>query len=184
MAEKTKTGSSYLRYLLYGILLYILYEVFPWEMFLQLPAFYRYSGAIICIIGNIIGTSRGMLAISNTCAGMSVLFPKASSKSIIGIVICETNLLCGIIMAYLIIQGPDVTLQASHCLFAAGLVTGFVGYSSSIATGLICAAVNVTDAKESGLFPKLVFFEFVAGSIGVLGLAFGFLCKQKAKNFM
>ena len=92
-------------------------------------------------------------------------------------------------MAYLIIQsreGLDMNkfLPASHLLFAAGAVTGFIGYASSMATGLVCAAVNIMDAKEPQMFAKMVFFEFVAGSIGILGMAMGFLIKEKARSIM
>lgn len=172
------------KYTIYSLILYTLYKTIPFSIFLQNPYFFVYSGAFCSIILNVLGTSSGMLSISNTCAGTAILFPKISSKSLIGIIICETNLLCGIIMAYLIIQSnTSIPLQSGHLLFSSGLLTGACGYASSMATGLICAAVNVMDAKHPGLFPKLVFFEFVAGSIGVLGLAIGFLVKEKAKIF-
>lgn len=170
------------------IICYIAYSIIPWSSLLFNSHFYSYFGAILSILLNVIGTSRGMLSISSTCAGTSFFFPNITSKSIIGIIICETNLLCGIIMAYLIMNSvPKDTLDflpSSHALFSAGLITGSAGYASSMATGLICAAVNITDAKDPKLFPKLVFFEFVAGSVGVLGLAIGFLMKEKSKSFL
>ncbi|KRH93971.1 putative vacuolar ATP synthase, partial [Pseudoloma neurophilia] len=183
MSEKS-VSSKIIKYFIILLLAYIAYNNIPFRYFFNSPSFFAYFGAILSIVFNIIGTSRGMLSISNTCAGVSVLFPRVSGKAIIGIILCETNLLCGMVLAYMLIQTDVKTVQAGHCLFTSGLVMGTVGYASSLSTGLICAAVNVTDAKEESLFPKLVFFEFLAGSIGVLGFALAFMCKEKAKNFV
>lgn len=179
-----ESSSGFVRYLLIGFISYLILSFFPFGMFLSHPPVFSYVGAVICIAFNILGTSKGMLSISNTDAGISLYFPKVPKKSLIGIIICETNLLCGLVMSYWLINTPAKNLQAAHCLLTAGIITGTVGYASSLSTGLICAAVNITDVKEPGLFSKMVFFEFLAGSFGVLGLALGFLCKEKAKNFL
>lgn len=170
------------------ILAYFCYNNIPWAILLQGPCF-AYIGSFLCFILNTIGTTRGMLSISRTCAGSSIFNPKIGSKSLVGVIICEGNLLCGIVISYFIFNtvqkyqdSPNIK-QISHILLGAGAVTGAVGLASSIATGIICAAVCVMDAKEPQIFSRLVFFEFLAGSLGVMGIGLGFLLKEKAKIF-
>ncbi|ELA47816.1 hypothetical protein VCUG_00658 [Vavraia culicis subsp. floridensis] len=169
------------------LVLYLLYTSFPFDLFLN-DALFAYLGSFLCFILNAIGTTKGMLAISRTCAGASIFNPKIGSKSLVGVIICEGNLLCGIVISYFIfnsIPHDSKNLKdVSYILFGAGTITGAVGFASSFATGIICAAICVMDAKDPKLFSKLVFYEFLAGSLGVMGIGIGFIMKEKIKIFV
>lgn len=169
------------------LVVYLCYTVIPFETILDSP-FFAYLGSFLCFILNTIGTTKGMLSISRTCAGSSIFNPKIGSRSLVGVIICEGNLLCGIVISYFIFSAIPKNKSSniekiSYILFGAGTITGAVGFASSLATGIICAAICVIDAKNPKIFSKLVFFEFLAGSLGVMGIVISFIMKEKIKVF-
>lgn len=172
-------------------------------------SFFRYSkyfGMIICFGMSTLGLAKGIGCISKAFAGTSILSPFISGKAFVGCIICESNMLYGFVMTILIyfatmgtpensdmagksasissLGGTEVSddLLRDQIVLAAGIIVGMCSYFSSIAVGMICAALCIIDAKDRSVFLKMFLLEIFATSIGVLGLVSGINLLNKFKD--
>lgn len=135
---------------------------------------FKYSrgcGMVCGFLLSALGSTKGILSISKALCGTSILNPGIYSKTLIGCLICEANLIYGVIIAQLIYQknvDPN-NLIADQLLFAPGFIVGICSYYSSVAVGIICSSLTIIDAKDRSLFSKLIVLEIFAGTIGVIG---------------
>lgn len=144
--------------------------------------FLGYLGIVLCIALSSVGTARGYQAIGKYMMGASIRTPRVGTRSLLGIVICEANFFfCLVISNILLMKMDSVKSYGGHSvLFASGLIVGTCSYCSSVASGIICAAITMMDAKDPTLFYKLVFLEVIPAGIGILGLVLGLVLSEKA----
>lgn len=142
-----------------------------------------YWGIILCFVLCGVGTGKGMSSISKYVSGASIKVPRCATKSILGTVVCEANLLCGIIECISIhakIRNQPYSAPCHYIFFASGLLVGACSYFSSISTGIVCGLITMMDAKDPSLFFKLVILEIIPASIGIIGFVIGMFMIEKA----
>ncbi|KMV65915.1 putative ATPase [Encephalitozoon cuniculi EcunIII-L] len=139
-------------------------------------------GIVMCIALSSFGTSKGYQAIGRYMIGSSIKAPRVGTRALLGIVICEANFFFCLVMSNLLLTKMDnVKSYGGQCiLFSAGFIAGVCSYCSSLASGIICAAITMMDAKDPTLFYKLVFLEVIPAGIGILGLVLGLVLSDKA----
>ncbi|AFN83105.1 putative vacuolar ATP synthase proteolipid [Encephalitozoon romaleae SJ-2008] len=143
-----------------------------------LPSF----GIVMCIALSSFGTSKGYQAIGRYMIGASIKTPRVGTRALLGIVICEANFFFCLVMSNLLLSKIEnvKSYGGQFILFTAGFIAGACSYCSSLASGIICAAITMMDAKDPTLFYKLVFLEVIPAGIGILGLVLGLVLSDKA----
>lgn len=139
-------------------------------------------GIIMCVALSSLGTARGYQAIGKYMIGSAVRTPRVGTRSILGIVICEANFFFCLVLSNLLLVKMKKTdsFGGQFILCASGFIVGTCSYCSSVASGIICAAITMMDAKDPSLFYKLVFLEVMPAGIGILGLVLGLVLSEKA----
>ncbi|KAG0438414.1 V-type proton ATPase subunit c''2 [Dictyocoela muelleri] len=199
----------YYRYPISLLIIFIIFMTIKNDLHGFAQHFFRYSkylGMVICFGMSTLGLAKGIGCISKSFAGTSILSPFISGKAFVGCIICESNMLYGFVMTILIYfatksaPGSDTLadeivssasfsgnsvgddLLRDQIVLAAGIIVGMCSYFSSIAVGMICAALCVIDAKDRSVFLKMFLLEIFATSIGVLGLVSGINLLNKFKD--
>ncbi|KAM0674003.1 V-type proton ATPase subunit c'' [Gurleya vavrai] len=174
--------------ILAGLLLYKFFNIYPLSLlFYKFLPFIPYFGIILCFVLSAFGTIKGISAISSSVSGGSILTPRIGTKSTIGILLCEANFIYGMItlmmlQSFLPAKDDNFALEKSCIIFASAFAVGICSYYSSISIGVVASAIAVMDAKDPKLFIKLVSFEIICSSLGLLGLVIGFVVREKLRT--
>lgn len=137
-------------------------------------------GIMAPVILNALGTSIGTAIIGKSISGASVRTPSIMMKGLIGIIICEANLIFSLLsFCFLKEKSEAVTsrsgltresIQDVWTIFCSGLVCGMCGLIASIGGAVVNAASSIAIASNSKVFSKLVTLQLIVSSVGALGL--------------
>ncbi|OAG29034.1 V-type H+-transporting ATPase 21kDa proteolipid subunit [Nematocida displodere] len=141
------------------------------------PAF---VGLFAPVVLNTLGTTIGTAVIGKSISGAAVKNPGIMMKSLVGIVICEANLIFSL-LSFSILKDKAITIDItggvgkrqvldSWTILASGLVCGLCGMISSLGSSVVNAASSIAIAGNSRLFSKLVTLQLIISGVGVLGL--------------
>jgi len=149
-------------------------------------------GCILSISLNAAGTLKGILNISKSTSGVSILSPKVGNNSLIGILLCEVNTLLGMVMSYRLLSNYNrfpndsndftLALNTGGLYFCSGLVMGVCGYATSVSVGIVTNAFIIMYGKRPDLFAKLLFYELMCAPIAVFGLVMAFILESNASS--
>ncbi|KAI5179821.1 V-type H+-transporting ATPase 21kDa proteolipid subunit [Nematocida sp. AWRm80] len=148
------------------------------------PRMPAYIGLFLPPVLNTIGTAISMGVIGKSTSGASVKVPSIIMKGIIGIVICEANLVFSM-LSYTFLKDKTLELaslpentreermegiQRAWAIFASGLVAGGCGLTASLGSSIVNAASTISIASNPKIFSKLVTLQLIVGGVGALGL--------------
>ncbi|KAH9385937.1 V-type H+-transporting ATPase 21kDa proteolipid subunit [Nematocida major] len=136
-------------------------------------------GVFCPVVMNCIGSAIGISTISKSTSGGSVRSPALVMKSLLGIVLCEANLIFSILNFFFlkeksleISREKELTLrslQASWGILASGLVCGICGMVSSFGSAVVNSSSSISIASNSKMFSKLVSLQLIVGGVGIFG---------------
>lgn len=142
-------------------------------------------GMFSSFVISLVGTIKGIVIIGNNLSGVSTCSSKVGLKALIGILVCEVNLLLSFII-FMIFYNDDSTYDAnfskSIVRMCSLLTVSTCTYASSVSCGLISGSMCIMDYKNEKLFPKMIIILMISGSIGVLGFIIGYMIKNLANN--
>lgn len=164
-------------------------------LFLEQGWVLAYVGVALSVGINGMGAAVGMTLISKSTAGASVKKPKVGSKGVLGIVVCEANVVFGVIHAIIlnanistymrtggsvvgVANTNTVNFVNSYIIFFSGLTMGICGLISSIGTGMVCSASIIPLAKEPKLFSKIVTMQLIVSGVGPFGFIVSMMMLQ------
>lgn len=146
------------------------------------PAF---IGIFLCLSLNSLGCAIGVSVIGKSIAGASVKCSGLVLKGLIGIVICEANLIFSILSFFLLkdralylyeaaSKGVEIThVTTAWALFFSGIISGACGMIASLGSSIVSAASMIAIAASPGTFSKLISLQLIVGGVGALGLVIG-----------
>lgn len=144
-----------------------------------------YCGIIMCLVMGVLGTSRGMSSISNYVSGICIETPRVGTKSLLGTAICEAGLI-GTILHCIILFNKMRVMEPNYSnnwlVMCSGVIVGAAYLISNTAVGIICGAIGMVDAKNERMFFKVVIFEFLPASVGIIGLVAGIVLISKVPS--
>ncbi|KAI5189023.1 V-type H+-transporting ATPase 21kDa proteolipid subunit [Nematocida sp. AWRm77] len=144
-----------------------------------------YLSMLVPVVLNIIGTSSGIAIIGRSIGGASVRTPSIMMKGLIGIVICEANMIFSMLSFFFLREKADALkklegtagvqvgrkeIQAAWTMFCSGAVCGMCGLIASLGSSVANAASSIAIASNAKVFSKLVSLQLIIGGIGALGL--------------
>ncbi|KAI5171201.1 V-type H+-transporting ATPase 21kDa proteolipid subunit [Nematocida sp. LUAm3] len=140
-----------------------------------------YVGVFLPVILNVIGSASGIAIIGRSLSGASVKTPSIVLKGIIGIVICEANLVFSLLI-FVFLKEKSISIfsnvkeiETKHIctawvLFTSGLISGTTGLSASLGSSIASSASNIAISCSSKHFSKLISLQLIIGGLGGLGL--------------
>jgi len=150
------------------------------RMILSRPTLPAYIGMFIPIVLNAFGTAISISIIGKSTGGASVNCPRVFTKSLIGIVICEANLIFSFLIFFFLGSKMEailatqrmtkVEIQSIWAVFTSGLVSGVCGMTASLGSAVVNAAATIAIASNPKIFSKLVTLQLIVGGVGPLGL--------------
>ncbi|KAI5190822.1 V-type H+-transporting ATPase 21kDa proteolipid subunit [Nematocida minor] len=183
MEQKTKSFLSKITRLeiavLAGILLIVPVVKSLYTLLNRFPHLPATVGVFCPVVLNGIGSSFGISNIGKSTAGGSVRSPTLVMKSLLGIVLCEANLIFSILCFFFlkersieISKEAVMTLksvQSSWAILASGLVCGICGMVSSFGSAVVNSSSSISIAGNSKMFSKLVSLQLIVGGVGIFG---------------
>ena len=205
--KQSRTRNFFIYLLLAPIVVYVLnrykHRLFAFILyFLNSPAI-GVLGVLNCFLLPTIGTVKGITSISTVVSGTAILIPTVWARSTIGTLVCEGNLVVGLIITMMLASSVDFEGTAGNQMleitedfnfgeeilklnntknvgiFCLGTILGFCSYYSSISAGLLCSAITIVDGKDPKVFSKVAIFELLAGSYGIIGMTIVLAIKSK-----
>ncbi|KAI5186633.1 V-type H+-transporting ATPase 21kDa proteolipid subunit [Nematocida homosporus] len=145
------------------------------------PCAPAYIGLFLPVVLNCIGTSIGIAVISRAISGASIRTPGIVYKGLIGMVICEANLIFSLMSFFFLKdravaifeQGSEIELKHVHsawALFGSGMISGMCGLIGSFGGAIVNTASTVALTGSSKCFSKLISLQMIVGGVGALGL--------------
>lgn len=135
---------------------------------------------ILCpIVLNAVGSSIGISIISKSTSGGSVRTPSLVMKSLLGIVLCEANLIFSIMSFFFLKQrfgelsdGKEMKIldvTGAWGILASGLTCGFCGMVSSFGSAIVNSSSSISIAGNPKMFSKLISLQLIVGGVGIFG---------------
>lgn len=157
------------------------------------PTALGHAGVFFSIGANAVGAALGMSLIAQTTSGASIKKPKVGSKALLGIIVCEANIVFGVIQTIILntkmseLPSSDTLhfspylaeiFHNSYVAFFSGLIAGLCGLASSIGTGIVSSASIMAIASDPAVFSKLVTLQLIVSGVGPFGLIMAIMLLQ------
>lgn len=184
MQQKTETFLSKItRIEVAGIVCVLLFIPFIkaiYEVLYWCPGLPASVGVFCPIVLNLAGTAIGISTISKSTSGGAVRSPALVMKSLLGIVLCEANLIFSSICFFFLSakatamadREKNMTLkdvQEAWCILASGLTCGLCGMISSLGSSVVNSSSSISIANNAKMFSKLISLQLIVGGVGIFG---------------
>jgi len=136
-------------------------------------------GLFLPVVLNSLGSAVGISIIGKSVGGSSVHTPGIVTKGLVGIVICEANLIFSMLCFFFVKEKVELLeknaiskekIQSVWSIFASGLTCGVCGMVGSLGSAIVNGASSIAIASNPKIFSQLVSLQLIIGGSGALGL--------------